>query len=60
MHVYHVQVYTGYGESPSQGKIANRGSAYTLAEYPQMDYITGCHVSGSGLSWQMQAQVEGV
>lgn len=37
-------IYTGYGEKPSQGKIMNRGNEYTKAEFPLMDYMNYCVV----------------
>ena len=46
--------YTGYGESPSQGKIRNQGVAYTLREYPKLDIVEACTVVREGLPWQWQ------
>ena len=38
------QIYTGYGEKVSQGKIMNRGNAYLEEEFPLLDYILECKV----------------
>lgn len=45
-------IYTGYGEAPSQGKIRNRGKAYTEAEFPQLDYVLSCQVAAQDLPWK--------
>jgi len=44
-------IYTGYGESPSQGKIMNRGNEYLEQEFPLMDYITACEVTRENVTW---------
>lgn len=46
------QIFTGYGEKPSQGKIMNRGSNYTQEEFPLMDYITSCFVTRENVPFQ--------
>lgn len=45
-------IYTGYGEAPSQGKIRNRGKAYTEAEFPQLDYVLSCQVAAEDVPWR--------
>eukprot|EP01031_Cornospumella_fuschlensis_P025103 gene25103-30319_t len=45
------RIYTGYGEKVSQGKIMNRGANYTKAEFPLLDYMTGCVVTVENLPW---------
>lgn len=45
-------VYTGYGEKVSQGKIMNRGNAYLEDEFPLLDYITECAVTDEDLPWR--------
>eukprot|EP01041_Mallomonas_annulata_P007709 gene7709-15776_t len=37
------QIYTGYNEKPSKGKIRNRGKEYTMNF--MMDYMTSCNVN---------------
>jgi len=46
------EVYTGYGEKVSQGKIMNRGIEYLEEEFPLLDYITECAVTAEGLPWE--------
>lgn len=45
------QVYTGYGNKPSQKKIQTIGISYVEKEYPLMDYIYGCEVVAEDVSW---------
>ena len=45
-------IYTGYGEKPSQGKIRNRGIQYLQEEFPKLDYITSCQVTARDLPWK--------
>ena len=45
------KIYTGYGEGVSQGKVMNRGSEYTKAEFPLLDYITSCKIMAKDLPW---------
>lgn len=45
-------IYTGYGEKPSQGKIQNRGVKYLEDEFPLLDYITACDVVKRDLPWE--------
>ena len=49
-------IYTGYGESPSQGAIMNRGKEYTEKEFPLMDYITACGVTTENLMWEYKSK----
>ena len=44
-------IYTGYGEKVSQGKIMNRGKAYLETEFPLLDYITACAVTVENVPW---------
>ena len=46
------QIYTGYGESPSQGQIMDKGAEYTLANFPLLDYINTCGVTAENLYWE--------
>ena len=39
------------GEKVSQGKIRNRGNAYTKEEFPLLDYITECKVVKEHEKW---------
>lgn len=39
------------GEKVSQGKIRNRGLAYTKTEFPLLDYITSCDVIAREIPW---------
>ena len=48
------KVYTGYGESPSQGKIRNRGNEYLRNEFPKLDYILSCEVVAENLPWRYE------
>jgi peptidyl-prolyl cis-trans isomerase A (cyclophilin A) len=32
-------IYSGYGESPDQGRIAESGNSYLTKEFPKLDYI---------------------
>jgi peptidyl-prolyl cis-trans isomerase A (cyclophilin A) len=33
------RIYSGYGESPDQGRIAEAGNSYLSKEFPKLDYI---------------------
>jgi peptidyl-prolyl cis-trans isomerase A (cyclophilin A) len=33
------QIYSGYGESPDQGRIEAEGNVYLEKEFPRLDYI---------------------
>jgi peptidyl-prolyl cis-trans isomerase A (cyclophilin A) len=33
------QLYSGYGESPDQGQIAEAGNGYLVKQFPKLDYI---------------------
>jgi peptidyl-prolyl cis-trans isomerase A (cyclophilin A) len=32
-------IYSGYGESPEQGRIVESGNSYLTKEFPKLDYI---------------------
>lgn len=40
------QIYSGYGEHPDQGQIADQGNAYLDKTYPHLDYIKSAKVVG--------------
>eukprot|EP01038_Epipyxis_sp_PR26KG_P009265 gene9265-12481_t len=46
------KIYTGYGESPSQGKIMNKGASYLKQEFPLLDYINACAVVRENVDWK--------
>eukprot|EP01032_Pedospumella_encystans_P017081 gene17081-19472_t len=50
------QIYTKYGESPSQGKIMNQGKDYLKREFPLLDYITQCSVMNENVQWSYSHQ----
>lgn len=51
------KIYTGYGETPSQGKIMNRGLEYTEKEFPLMDYMFNCRVMKKNLPWKYKGKI---
>jgi len=38
------KIYTGYGESPEQSEIMDRGNEYLQNEFPLLDYIESCAI----------------
>ena len=46
------KIYTGYGEGVSQGKIMNQGNVYLEKEFPLLDYINECKITGSDLEYK--------
>ncbi len=38
------QIYSGYGESPDQGRIEAEGNAYLEKEFPRLDYIKSARI----------------
>ena len=38
------RVYSGYGETPDQGELAQRGNAYAQAQFPKLDYIISTRI----------------
>jgi peptidyl-prolyl cis-trans isomerase A (cyclophilin A) len=40
------QIYSGYGESPDQGRAQSEGNRYFRGEFPKLDYIESARVIG--------------
>ena len=38
------KIYSGYGENPDQGQIAQSGNAYLSKQFPKLDYIKSARI----------------
>jgi hypothetical protein len=39
------RIYSGYGQTPDQGRIAESGNRYLVKEFPQLDYVKTARIT---------------